>query len=143
MLTDFFSSLRAQSGIQGVSMGQRNVAFVLTLFTFYKKKFTIQSILLIYNKIYKVEHTWPPGPELLENESSTDPRKIDSPLNIAIHFLASFDSSEFVRDESGGGRGSVPVVDFARARRYGLMCVDLSINRVEPKTWSMSCKSEH
>ena len=89
-----------------------------------------------------MEHTWPPGPELLENESSTDPRKIDSLLNIAIHFLASFDSSGFVRDKSGGGRGSVPVVDFARARRYGLMCVELSINRVEPKTWSMSCKSE-
>ena len=55
LLTDFFSSLRAQSGIQGVSMGQRSVAFVLTLFTFYKKA-TIQSILLIYNTIYKV--TW-------------------------------------------------------------------------------------
>ena len=38
LLTDFFSSLRAQSGIQGVSIGQRNVAFVLTLFTFYRRE---------------------------------------------------------------------------------------------------------
>lgn len=80
-----------------------------------------------------LEPTWPPGPELLENDSSTDPRVIDSLLNFAIHDLASFASAGVVRDVRGGGFGSVLVVDFAyqRARKAGLMCAGLRIERDE------------
>lgn len=49
-----------------------------------------------------LEHTWPPGPELRENESSTELLVIDWFLKRAIHERASSISSRLVRETSRG-----------------------------------------
>lgn len=49
--------------------------------------------------------TCPPGPELRENDSSTEPRGTEDPLNLSTHVLASSISSGVSNDVMRGGGG--------------------------------------
>lgn len=58
--------------------------------------------------ISRIAQTCPPGPELLEKESSTAARKMLCPLNRAIHARASVVSLGVVRVASRGATGRLP-----------------------------------
>jgi hypothetical protein len=104
MAPTFFSKTGiAQRGIQGELTGHLSVTFVLTLFTFCNKEPNHHEA----DASRAVKHTCPPGPELLENVSSTSCLGIFvcGPLNLASQVDASVLSSSVTSSVSGGGFG--------------------------------------
>ena len=94
----------AQRGIQESLKEHRSVAFVFTLFTFYNGPiFENQRV-----HEFLRAHTCPPGPELLENDNSTNSFGIfpAAPANRVTQAEAFALSSSVKSSESDGGLGS-------------------------------------
>lgn len=96
---------RAQSGIQGVSSGQRSVAFVFTLLTFCLRAWGRYICVPRFGSARLDRRTWPPGPELREKVSSTACLGMSFILKLSIQVRASALWAASWMTGIGGGMG--------------------------------------